>query len=218
MKAEDKKIVIASITMIVLLGFFSYLRWSDFKISDAHFSLSFENNNIETPSMEDLLPEDLLQEENEKIDPQEKEYDTIIIDEEIVFQNPSEWEAIEIDEELQDEKIKFLFASKSESLFRPSSVAVLNVESSEIEEAIEIMKEKIEIDGLVMSLKEKEEEENYLLLDFKNTHGETVSYTKKKALFRNETFYIFSVTVFEEKWPLKKDLVNYLLSQVSISD
>ncbi len=218
MKVEDKKIVITSIVMIVLLGLFSYLRWSDFRLSDAHFSLSFENSNIEAPSMEDLLPEDLLQEEKEKIDPQEKEYDTIIIDEEIVFQNPSEWEAIEIDEELQDEKIKFLFASKSQSIFRPSSVAVLNVEASEIEEAIGIMKEKIEVDGLVMNLKEKEEEKNYLLLDFKNIHGETVSYTKKKALLRNETFYIFSVTVFEEKWPLKKDLVNYLLSQVSISD
>ncbi len=212
MNFEDKKTVIISALMALLLITLSFSRIKNYESSDFSFSLPL-------PSINEMISEGLESEEDkmsaEDIALERESYDKNLIDEKIEFLYPSRWEVITTEERYETENTSVIFIAQSKDFIYPPSITVLKITAPSIEELIEIIKEETRVGGLRMDIV-KIEEEDGTFLESINTYGGMESFSRKKVIFLEDKYYIFSVTVFEKDKLMYEPVIDDILSSIKV--
>ncbi len=215
---ENKRTIYISVLMVVALSVVSFWRFKNIDFSEVTFS-SPMSKSTETPSLQDMLSEEEIEkmmresgffpDKNEEI----TEYKRKEIEGKIKFDYPSSWGEIAAPES-EKENIDLLFLAYSQGNVYPTTLSVLKIKAEDIDEVASIIKKETEGVKEIDIITEKEDVEHLLEIDY-GSSGETDNFTKAKAIFADEHFYLFSLTFFE-RYLGEFSTIDYILSSVQI--
>ncbi len=216
MKYEDKKTLVISLMMIVILSVFSYRNIINVEMPDRP-PTPIKAPDLNIPSFEEMLSGEYLSEEIlSKIDPNKTTSDEVtyvskIIDDQFKFKYPSDWKVVESKKKY--EKIDPLFLAISiKNINKPTLIAVSKIYTDNPESVINIMKEVFSREGTEMTITKKEDA--YFEANYKHSDGR-VAVSKEKIISVRDN-YLVSVITFEDQAIKDSEQMEKIIQSIQI--
>ncbi len=224
MKYEDKRTLVVSILMILLLGFFSYRNFTNLEVPQVPTQIA-EIPIIEMPPVEELLPPEIANllgepglEEEKKEEITQWTYLSHTIPQVTNFKYPSHWLASPPETAGEYAEImNVLFFARCPNILNPAVVVISKMNINLLAEGLESLKKIFEGNNTKMEILEKEETEKGLLFSARYEHGEGHRVISREKIFAvNNNFYLFSIIVSEERFTTLSSQIEYIINSIQI--
>ncbi len=216
MKPEDKKRLIISIGMIILLGGISFWRFRNYDPSKINVSFPrIDSSGIE--NLESLFDEENLERVSREmgisLEETEVSYKRKTINDLLSFDYPSSWRTSEEKSEYSQKKSEVIFVAYADNAVFPSSISVIKISAENISEVEEVLREDITHKDFIL---EKESENEYVInIDVEYSEN-LEGLIRGKIFFLNEEYYVVSVASFKENLATPESINKYIVSSIQI--
>ena len=217
MKTEDKKRLVISICMVILLGGISFWRFKNYDPSKINVSFpGIDSSGME--SLESILDEENLERATREMGLSLEEeiditYKRKTVDDLLSFDYPSSWRMSEEKSDSGQESVEIIFTAYADKTVFPSSVSVIKISAEDIDEVKNILKEDISYNDFIL---EKENDNAYAInIDVKYSEN-LEGFMRGKIFFLDEVYYVVSVASFKEKMATPESVNEYIVSSIQI--
>jgi len=223
MNYENKKTLIISIAMILLLGFLSYRNFVNLEIPQIPSQI-MEIPIIEMPPIGEALPPEMTDLLREPGSEEEKEeglaewtYLSYTIPQVMNFKYPSHWLTAPPETAVEyKEMMDVLFFAHAPDALSPAIMVVSRIKINSFTEGLEFLKETFERDNIGMKVLEKQETERGLFFSARYDHNGRPMISREKILIANNNFYLFSIIVSEGHLAVLSPQIEYLINSIQI--